>query len=126
MTTVRRSASTIAVALLATGLLAGCSSTEHTEQTRFDFQSSKLTVHNSNANMPVDVVAGPSGEVAVSVTTTSAGKQATTPAWTLTGAELELGLPCNKGYIGMCEGSYTVAVPRGTAITVNGEEVLPD
>ncbi|MEL4506246.1 hypothetical protein AAEX63_15275 [Luteococcus sp. H138] len=120
MNIVRKSASTTAFALLAAGLLAGCSSTEHTEQTHFDFQSTKLKVHNSNANMPVDVVAGPSGEVSVSVTTTSAGKQATTPAWTLTGAELELGSPCNKGYIGMCEGSYTVVVPAGTSVTVNG------
>ncbi|MEL4357610.1 MULTISPECIES: hypothetical protein [unclassified Luteococcus] len=120
MSVIRKPILALTLLVLGTGLLTGCSSTEHTEQTTFDFPARSLQVNNPNANMPVQVVSGPQGKVSVSVTTTSVGKDATTPAWSLSGAELELGSPCSKGYVGMCEGSYTVTVPSGTSVTVNG------
>lgn len=110
-------------ACLAGVTLAGCGNTAHTEQASFGWQGKRLEVVNDNANMPVRVRSGKPGEVLVEVSTTTVGKSATTPAWALNGDALELGTPCGQGYVGVCEGSYTVTVPSGTAVKLNGSDV---
>ncbi|WP_338887326.1 hypothetical protein [Rhodococcus sovatensis] len=76
---------------------------------------------NSNANMPVTIAeqAG-SEQVVVTVQTESMVKSANTPAWSLDGTRLNLGTPCGEGIVGYCEGSYSIVVPAGTEVHVNG------
>lgn len=119
----KRIVTTITAAALATTALTGCSSTSHTEDVQFVWQGSRLAIVNDNPNMPVTVRSGASGTVTVEVSTTTVVKHATTPAWTLVDDTLDLDTPCGKGYVGICEGSYSVAVPSGTKVTVNGDDV---
>lgn len=112
----------LTAAVLAGGSLAGCTSPQEKDQVSFGWQGPTLEVVHDNHNMPVTVDSAAAAQVKVSVTTTTAGKSATKPAWTLEGNTLDLDSPCKKGYVGMCEGRYTVTVPVGTKVKVNGKD----
>lgn len=76
---------------------------------------------NTNANMPVTVsVESGAKQVAVSVQTETLGKGAATPAWSLHGTSLNLDTPCGQGVMGYCEGSYSIVVPEGIEVFING------
>ena len=104
-------------------VMSGCSATEATSEATFDWRGTTLKVVNDNHSMPVSVEAGRTHQVRVSVTTTTVGKSANEPEWRLDGDELDLDSPCTKGYVGTCEGSYVVVVPKGVKVLVNGDEV---
>ena len=102
--------------------LSACSPTQNTEQTSFPYSGKTLSVVNSNVNMPVNVSASAdAGKVVVKVQTQTKGKRASVPAWSLSDGVLQLGTPCNTGFVGYCEGSYSVEVPKGTKVMVNGQ-----
>lgn len=107
---------------MATALaLSGCAPTSEQRTETFDFTGTRVDIVNYNANMPVDASeqAGIAG-VVVTVQTKTMGKNANTPDWSLEGTSLNLGTPCDGGMIGYCEGRYSVEVPVGTAVYVNG------
>ena len=107
--------------------LTACSGNQHTEKVSFPYTGKSLSVVNSNANMPVTVSASaPAGQVLVKVRTQTKGKRAGIPAWSLNDGVLNLGTPCNTGFVGYCEGSYSVEVPRGTKVMVNGQRRATD
>lgn len=101
--------------------LSGCTATNEIQEQSFEFEGSRLDVVNSNANMPVTAteVEGADG-IVVTVQTQTLAKSASTPAWALNGSSLDLGTPCEGSMIGYCEGSYSIAVPAGTAVFVDG------
>ena len=102
-------------------LLAGCSANTEQRTESFEFSAPRLDVVNSNANMPVTASEqADSREVVVTVQTEALVKSANTPAWSLDGTSLNLGTPCDQGIIGYCEGSYSIVVPTGTEVYVNG------
>ncbi len=101
-------------------MLTSCSSTEEREES-FVFGGQRLDVVNSHANMPVTVSSEAGAkEVVVKVQTETMGKSASTPAWSLSGSSLNLDTPCGDGVIGYCEGSYSIVVPEGTEVYING------
>ncbi|WP_433604904.1 hypothetical protein [Prescottella agglutinans] len=101
-------------------MLTSCSSTEEREES-FVFSGQRLDVVNSHANMPVTVSSEAGAkEVVVKVQTETMGKSASTPAWSLSGSSLNLDTPCGDGVIGYCEGSYSIVVPEGTEVYING------
>ncbi|MGF7120532.1 hypothetical protein [Rhodococcus sp. BE178] len=100
--------------------LTSCASTEQREES-FAFSGQRLDVVNSHANMPVTVSSeADTKEVVVTVQTQTMGKSANTPAWSLSGSSLNLDTPCGDGVIGYCEGSYSIVVPEGTEVYING------
>ena len=120
MTIATRCALATSVALALT--LTGCASSQHSESTTFPLNGTHLDVTNPNDNMRVTVRGTSRTDVSVTVATTTALKTPTTPDWSLNGDQLDLDSPCTKGYIGLCEGSYTLTVPTGTTVTINGAE----
>lgn len=119
--------SVIAAALVGSLALAGCSSGGHSEQESFAFTGDTLNVVHDNAHMSVTVSSQEDppegGEVAVEVTTQTLAQGPETPAWNLKGGVLNLGTPCGGAVVGYCEGSYSVTVPDGTEVFVNGQPV---
>ncbi|MDN5724465.1 MAG: hypothetical protein L0G99_00850 [Propionibacteriales bacterium] len=120
----------VTVALLATIALSGCgtgitTSGETTAQQSFEFTGTRLAVVNDNSNMPVTLSRLPDDQatVRVEVRTDTRGRRSETPAWSLTGSTLNLGSPCGASWVGYCEATYEVGVPKGTQVTVNGEPV---
>ncbi|QBJ96352.1 hypothetical protein ERC79_10525 [Rhodococcus sp. ABRD24] len=118
----RLSSATVLVACLA---LSGCSSSEHSEQESFAFAGTTLNVIHDNANMPVTVSAHTvaieeSSQVIVEVQTQTLGQSPETPAWSLTDDTLDIGTPCAGSVVGYCEASYSIRVPAGTEVMVNG------
>ncbi|WP_405100070.1 hypothetical protein [Micromonospora sp. NBC_01412] len=118
----------IGTVLVASLALSGCSSSEHSEQESFAFTGTTLNVVHDNANMPVTVSANTGdvdegSEVTVEVHTSTLGKSPQTPAWSLTDDTLDIGSPCGSSWIGYCEGGYSIHVPKGTKVTVNGQSV---
>ena len=82
---------------------------------------------NYNANMPVDTSEQVGiAEVVVTVRTKTIGKNASTPDWSLEGATLNLDTPCDGGMVGYCEGGYSIVVPAGTTVNLNGYPVETD
>ncbi|ORI19680.1 hypothetical protein BJD99_01275 [Rhodococcus sp. 1163] len=107
--------------LLGAFLLAGCSADTDQRTESFEFTGARLDVVNSNANMPVTTSDQAGGEeIVVTVHTETLVKSANTPAWSLDGTSLNLGTPCGDGIIGYCEGSFSIVVPAGTEVYVNG------
>ena len=101
--------------------LASCSANSDQQTETFEFSGPRLDVVNSNANMPVTAWEQDSNnEIVVTVQTETMVKSASRPAWSLDGASLNLGTPCDGGVVGYCEGSYSIAVPSGTEVHVNG------
>lgn len=115
-------ATTLTGIVLTVGLSA-CGGSPQTQSTTFPFSSESLQITNSNSNFAVTVSAGDKSEVEVSVKTTTAARGAETPEWTLNRNVLDVGSPCGKEYVGLCEGSFAITVPRGTEVTVNGTPV---
>ena len=118
----------MATTLMATALaLSGCAPTSGQRTETFEFTGTRLDIVNYNANMPVDASeqAGIAG-VVVTVQTKTMGKNASIPDWSLEGTSLNLGTPCDGGMVGYCEGSYTVEVPVGTVVYVNGDPAAID
>lgn len=100
--------------------LTSCASTEQREES-FAFSGQRLDVVNSHANMPVTVSSEAGAkEVVVTVQTQTMGKSANTPAWSLNGTSLDLDTPCGEGVVGYCEGNYSIVVPEGTEVFING------
>lgn len=115
----------IGTVLVASLALSGCSSTEHSEHESFAFAGTTLNVVRDNANLPVTVSAhtgavGKGSEVIVEVRTHTLGKRPRTPAWSLTDDTLNLDSPCGGSVVGYCEASYSIGVPVGTKVMVNG------
>lgn len=109
------------ISLIALSLTA-CSANQHAEQISFPYSGKTLSVINENGNMPVTVSASaPAGQVLVKVHTQTKGKRAGSPAWSLSDGVLNLGTPCNTGFVGYCEGRYSVEVPKETKVLVNGQ-----
>ncbi len=114
-------ASAIGTMLVGALALSGCSAHDGQHEQSFDFRGPRLDVVNSNANMPVTASEAAGVEdVVVTVQTQTMVKSANTPAWSLDGTNLNLGTPCGEGVLGYCEGSYSITVPEGTAVYVNG------
>lgn len=115
--------STVIGLVLVAGLtLTGCSSGGHSEQESFGFGGETLNVVHDNSYMPVTVASGAGdGEVTVEVTTQTLGQRPETPAWSLTDGVLNLGTPCGGSIVGYCEASYSIQVPDGTEVFVNGQ-----
>lgn len=121
MKTLTRS-SAIGLALVAAITLTGCSSGGHSEQESFGFDGETLNVVHDNSYMPINVASGAGdGEVTVEVTTQTLGQSPETPAWSLTDGVLNLGTPCGGSIVGYCEASYSIQVPDGTEVLVNGQ-----
>ncbi|KZF06133.1 hypothetical protein A2J03_25185 [Rhodococcus sp. EPR-157] len=117
-------ASVAGILLAAVIPMSGCSVNSEQRVESFEFSGPRLDVVNSNAHMPVIAAEQPgSDEVVVTVQTESMVKSATTPAWSLDGTSLNLGTPCGEGIVGYCEGSYSIVVPAGTEVYVNGAPV---
>lgn len=114
-----------AATLTAIGLvLSGCSPTSEQQTETFDLSGHRVDIVNHNENMPVEI-SEQTGAVGVTVTvqTETVGKNADTPQWSIDGSSLNLGTPCDSGFVGYCEGKYLVAVPVGTMVYVNGAPV---
>lgn len=111
----------VGAALVGALAVAGCAPSTGQREESFDFSGSRLDVVNPNANMPVTVTAeAGTRKVVVTVHTQTMGKSATTPAWSLDGSSLNLDTPCGDGIVGYCEGSYSIVVPEGTAVYLDG------
>ena len=118
-----------AAATLITTVLAlsSCSPTAKQWTETFELTGQRLDVVNYNANMPVDTSEQVGiAEVVVTVRTKTIGKNASTPDWSLEGATLNLDTPCDGGMVGYCEGGYSIVVPAGTTINLNGYPVETD
>lgn len=113
----------VGAALVAGTLLSGCSSNGHSEKESFEFAGDTLNVVHGNSYMNVSVMSHSRDEVIVEVSTQTLGQQPETPAWSLSDDILNLGSPCGGSIVGYCEGSYSVQVPEGTEVLVNGQPV---
>lgn len=124
-TTLARTVSIITAAV--TGLaLTGCSAKQDSYSETFAFSGETLNVTNKNSNMGVSVSVyqgpvNPGEEVTVTVNTQTRGQSAKTPGWSLSDDVLNLDSPCGGGWLGYCEGSYSLDVPDGVRVLVNGE-----
>ncbi|MDO5646248.1 MAG: hypothetical protein Q4G21_11275 [Dermabacter sp.] len=113
--------SIVGAALVASLALAGCSSNGHSEQESFDFSGDTLNVVHDNSYMNVSVSSHDTeDEVVVDVNTQTLGQSPETPAWSLSNNILNLGSPCGGSVVGYCEGSYSIQVPEGTEVLING------
>jgi hypothetical protein len=115
-------------AVLVAGLaLSGCSSNGHAEDESFSFSGDTLNVVHNNSYMPVSVSDGADeGEVTVEVSTQTLGQKPETPAWSLDDGILNLSTPCGGSVVGYCEASYSIQVPDGVDVLVNGQPVAVD
>ncbi|WP_409484581.1 hypothetical protein [Arsenicicoccus dermatophilus] len=118
----------VVVVLGSASVVSACGSGKSAQEQSFSYSGRSLSVVSETANMPVSVsvrdgVAPKGEEVKVSVTTQTMGKSASTPAWSLSKDTLTLASPCGKGWVGYCEGSFTVTVPQGVSVSVNGKPV---
>lgn len=86
-----------------------------TRQT-FPFSGRELTVLADYGK--VDVRQGGGGSVTVDRRVTAVGKKPADPDWRLEGDTLDLGTVCDDGYVGVCEVTYAVTVPKGTKVDV--------
>ncbi|WP_040156141.1 hypothetical protein [Mobilicoccus massiliensis] len=80
----------------------------------FAHDGGELTVVKDHANARVheaDVTS-----VRVERQVTAVGKTPAEPRWSLTDDTLELGQVCDEGYVGLCEVTYDITVPRGTRV----------
>lgn len=107
-------------------IIAGCSTAQHSEQETFEFTGSTLNVVNENRYMPVNVESSgdfvqDTNEVVVEVRTETAAQRPETPAWSIADNVLHLDSPCGGSFVGVCEASYSIQVPRGTDVMVNGQ-----
>jgi hypothetical protein len=119
----------IAIAVVVSLALAGCSSSGGSDRETFDFEGTTLNVVNDNANQPVKVSSSSrsGGEVTVKVDTQTLGQGPKTPGWSLTSdGTLDLGSACGGGWFGYCEVSWSIVVPKGTEVLVNGKPVAVD
>lgn len=128
MNSLARGGTAILVLFSATALSA-CGADGSSQEHSFPYSGSSLSVTSEMENMPVSVQvrdgSAPRGqEVKVSVLTQTMGKEAKEPGWSLTKDTLKLGSPCGTSWVGYCEGHFTVTVPRGVAVFVNGNRVL--
>ncbi|PMD06207.1 hypothetical protein CJ199_02170 [Brevibacterium paucivorans] len=104
------------------GILAvsGCSSDDQQSES-FSFSGNSLDIVHDNAHIPVTVTSHDDGsDVLVEVTTQTRGQSPVTPAWSLSDGTLYLDSPCGGNWIGYCEGSYSVQVPDGVEVSING------
>lgn len=114
----------LCAALAAAISLTGCSANPHSTQEEFSFSGETLNVVHNNSNMNVSVSSSPENDgVLVEVSTQTLGQKPETPAWSLSDGILNLGTPCGGSIVGYCEGSYSIAVPEGTEVLVNGQPV---
>jgi hypothetical protein len=107
--------------------LVGCGPSEHSEQETFAFTGTELRVTHGNMNQPVNVVESTEvdGEVTVEVSSRTMGQKSETPAWSLSGDELTLDTPCGGSVVGYCEVNWSVTVPDGVEVTVDGQRAAP-
>jgi hypothetical protein len=107
--------------------LVGCGASEHSEQETFAFTGSELRVTHGNMNQPVDVVASTEAddEVTVEVSSRTMGQKSETPAWSLSGDELTLDTPCGGSVVGYCEANWSITVPEGVEVLVDGQRTAP-
>lgn len=112
----------MAATLMATALtLSSCAPHSEQRTETFEFTGQRVDIVNSNANMPVEISERPgTAEVVVTVETETIGKSAGIPNWSLEGTSLDVGAPCDGGFVGYCEGHFSVVVPVGTEVYVNG------
>lgn len=107
-------------------VVSGCSANSHSESESFTLSGADLDIVHDNAHIPVSVVShsgseGDDDEVIVEVTTQTRGQSPEAPAWSLNDGELYLDSPCGGNWIGYCEGSYSVQVPEGIEVSINGD-----
>lgn len=115
----------VGIALLASLALSGCSSSGDSEQETFDFEGTTLNVSHGNTTQSVTVSASADlvGEVTVEVSTQTLGQSPQTPAWSLSSdGTLTLDTPCGGNWIGYCEASWSIVVPEGTEVFVDGQQ----
>ncbi|MFF1555538.1 hypothetical protein ACFVX3_31415 [Rhodococcus erythropolis] len=113
--------SVVGASLIASVVVAGCSSSGHSEQEMFDFTGQTLNVVHDNAYMIVSVSSHSDDDgVVVEVSTQTLAQGPQTPAWSLSNGILNLGTPCGGSVVGYCEGSYSIQVPDGTEVLING------
>lgn len=105
----------LSLAMMLTGCGVSTSSEPDAERT-FPAPHGDLTVQNEFG--AVDVREADTDVITVSRSTTRVGRGYSDPTWTLNGNTLHLASPCGNGYVGLCEPSYTLTVPRGTDVTV--------
>lgn len=122
--------------LIGSVLLTGCSTTPDTHDETFSFSGDTLRIINDNTYMPVTVSSTSDadhsgddadhsgttpGEVSVAVQVDTAGQKSQTPAWSLEDGVLHLGSPCGGSVLGYCEASYSITVPPGTEVLMDGQ-----
>ncbi|MCZ4521155.1 hypothetical protein O4220_21800 [Rhodococcus ruber] len=112
----------MAATLMATACaLSGCAPTVGERTETFELTGQRVDIVNSNVNMPVDVSERPDlAGVVVTLKTETIGKSARMPDWSLDGTSLNVGTPCDAGFVGYCEGRFSVVVPAGTEVYLNG------
>ncbi|GAB3624794.1 hypothetical protein GCM10027418_28790 [Mariniluteicoccus endophyticus] len=79
--------------------------------TTFPAPTGELTIANEFGRVEVKEAA--THEVKVVRTVTAIGKTPTAPDWSLTGNTLTLRSACGRGYVGVCEPTFRVTVPKG-------------
>lgn len=82
----------------------------------FPAPAGDLTIRNEFGR--VRVVEADTREVRVVRTVTTIGRRASAPGWAMEGSTLVLASACGKGFVGVCEPTFQVTVPRGTKVTV--------
>lgn len=117
----------ILVPMIGTLALVGCGTSEHSEQESFSFTGSELWVSHGNKNQPVNVVESTEseGEVTVGVSSRTLGQKPETPAWSLSDDVLTLDTPCGGSAIGYCEANWSITVPDGVEVMVDGQRTAP-
>lgn len=112
---------------LAAVSLVGCGASQHSEQESFAFTGTELWVSHGNNNQPVNVVesAEMKGEVSVEVSSRTMGQKPETPAWSLSDDSLTLDTPCGGSIIGYCEADWSITVPEGVEVMVDGQRTAP-
>lgn len=117
----------ILVPMIGTLALVGCGTSEHSEQESFSFTGSELWVSHGNKNRPVNVVESTEseGEVTVGVSSRTLGQKPETPAWSLSDDVLTLDTPCGGSVIGYCEANWSITVPDGVEVMVDGQRTAP-
>lgn len=115
------------VPLVGSLALVGCGTSEHSEQESFAFTGSELWVTHGNKNQPVNVVESTDAddEVTVNVSSRTMGQKPETPAWSLSDDELTLDTPCGGSVIGYCEANWSITVPDGVEVMVDGQRTAP-
>ncbi|MGJ0184632.1 hypothetical protein [Corynebacterium glyciniphilum] len=113
--------------MIGTLTLVGCGTSEHSEQESFSFTGSELWVSHGNKNQPVNVVESTEseGEVTVGVSSRTLGQKPETPAWSLSDDVLTLDTPCGGSVIGYCEANWSITVPDGVEVMVDGQRTAP-